>query len=79
MKRSEDALWFDAYSYPPLVELTHSGTWYQLDWFGFTLNTIPIRGGFFMQVRMDLSQSYRKGSYDNWIYFPKAGWLWTSN
>lgn len=75
----EDALWFDAYSYPPLVERAYSGTWYQLDWFGFYFKYDSYPGWVFhSEYGWIYPSSTGKGSYDNWIYFPKAGWLWTS-
>lgn len=65
----EDPLWVTASS------LKHFPHWYFLDWFGYyyqNQSTWVFHGDF------GWIYPSGKGSYDNWIYFPQAGWMWTN-
>ena len=76
----EDPLWFDANA--TAISSNQSfdrGSWYQLNWFGSYFKTELFPGWVFhLEYGWVYPDPDGKGSYDNWIYFPKAGWLWTS-
>ena len=49
--------------------------WYYLDWFGYY-----YQSEYTWVYHADFGWIYPsgKGSYDNWIYFPRHGWSWTN-
>jgi sulfatase modifying factor 1 len=65
----DDPLWTTATSWK------HFPNWYYLDWFGYY-----YQSQYTWVYHGDFGWIYPsgKGSYDNWIYFPKHGWLWTN-
>ena len=76
----EDPLWFDAnVTAISSNQSFYRGSWYQLNWFGSYFKTELFPGWVFhLEYGWVYPDPDGKGSYDNWIYFPKAGWLWTS-
>ena len=65
----EDPLWLTAKAW------SHFPNWFYLDWFGyyFQSDLVWIYHGDFGWIYPE-----GNGSYDNWLYFPKHGWLWTN-
>ena len=65
----DDPLWVTA------TKWKHFPNWYYLDWFGHYYQsqvTWVFHGDF------GLIYPNGNGSYDNWLYFPQHGWLWTN-
>ena len=65
----EDDIWFDS---SKLEDFPH---WYFLKWFGYYYNHDSV---WVYHTLFGWIYPVGEGSYDNWIYFPKHGWLWTS-
>ncbi|MDC0156655.1 SUMF1/EgtB/PvdO family nonheme iron enzyme [Verrucomicrobia bacterium] len=65
----DDPLWVTA------TKWKHFPNWYYLDWFGhyFQSQVTWVFHGDFGWVYPS-----GNGSYDNWLYFPQHGWLWTN-
>ena len=65
----DDPLWVTA------TKWKHFPNWYYLDWFGhyYQSQVTWVFHGDFGWVYPS-----GNGSYDNWLYFPQHGWLWTN-
>lgn len=66
----EDSLWKDAKLYGDFAK-----NWHVSEWFGSY-----YQSSFTWIFHNDFGWIYPvgMGSYNNWIYFPSAGWLWTA-
>jgi formylglycine-generating enzyme required for sulfatase activity len=64
----EDPLWHDT------VPLDNFPNWFLLDWFGYYWLSDQ---SWIFHYELGWIYPSGKGSYDNWLYFPKYGWLWT--
>ena len=64
----EDVLWLGAKSYENFPN------WYLLPWFGYYYRN---ESQWVFHSAFGWIYPIGKGSYDNWLYFPKHGWLWT--
>jgi formylglycine-generating enzyme required for sulfatase activity len=64
-----DPLWHTA------KKLSFFPNWYLLEWFGYYWKS---RFTWVFHSQFGWIYPYGHGSYDNWIFFPKHGWMWTN-
>ena len=65
----EDEIWIEAQN------LENFPNWYFLKWFGYYWRS---ESQWIFHTEFGWIYAVGKGSYDNWLYFPNHGWLWTS-
>ena len=63
------------YHDPLLIQSTSvDDNWKNLDWFGYYYQT---DGGWIYHEYFGWVYPAGNGSYDNWLWFPERGWIWT--
>lgn len=65
----DDEIWVDSENY------LNFPNWYYLSWFGYYWQA---GSQWIFHSEFGWIYPIGKGSYDNWLYFPNHGWLWTS-
>ncbi len=67
---SNDPLWKHSIEYG-----VYAKNWYHSDWFG---SYYQSSSKWIFHVDFGWVYPVGFGSYDNWLYFPTAGWIWTA-